>query len=63
MKPQDVKYHRCPRCARQATVIVQFENSSAFERDEQGNIQYHCTHCGTTFAIDQQGMVIIQLTP
>ncbi len=64
MRPQDVKYHTCPRscCGRQAIVLVDIKDDAVFHRDGMGNIQYRCTHCGTTFSIDSSGNVVtIQL--
>ena len=62
MEPQNVKYHTCPRCKKQATVLVDIKDNTVFHRDEMGNIQYHCVHCSTTFSIDNKGSVVtIQL--
>ncbi len=62
MEPQDVKYHICPRCRKQATILVDIKDNAIFHRDDMGNIQYHCVHCCTTFSIDKNGSVVtIQL--
>ncbi len=58
MRPQDVKYHLCPRCREQATVLVDIKDNANFDRDDMGNIQYRCTHCCTTFSVDGNGNVI-----
>jgi len=58
MKSLDVKHHPCPRCKKQATVLVEIEDNAHFYRDAMGNIQYRCTHCQTTFSIDSNGNVI-----
>jgi transposase-like protein len=58
MKPREVKHHTCPRCRKQAIVLVEVEDSAKFYRDDLGNIQYLCIHCGTTFSVDSNGNVI-----
>lgn len=62
MKPQDVKCYICPRCRKQATVLVDIKDNTVFHRDDMGNIQYYCVHCRTTFSIDENSSVVrIQL--
>ncbi len=58
MKPHDVKYHICPRCKEQAIVLVAVEDNARFDRDDMGNIQYHCTNCHTTFSVGCNGKAI-----
>ena len=61
MKSHKLKYHTCPHCQKQATVLVEIEDKRHFYRDTEGNVQYHCTSCNTTFSIDTNGNVISTL--
>ncbi len=58
MRPQDVKYYPCPRCRKQATVLVGIKDNAHFCRDDMGNIQYQCTNCQTTFSVDRGGHIV-----
>jgi hypothetical protein len=63
LKPQDIKYHTCPLCKEPATVLVEIENDALFYLDSNGNVQYYCTNCLTTFSVDAAGNVVsIKLT-
>jgi hypothetical protein len=59
-KPQDIKYHICPRCKEQATVLVDIEDDALFYLDNNDNVQYQCINirCLTTFSVDAAGNVI-----
>lgn len=59
-KPEDIKYHICPRCKEQATVLVDLEDDDLFYLDHNGNVQYQCTniYCITTFSVDTDGDVV-----
>jgi len=64
MMPQDVKYHTCPRCKKQAIILVDVEDNTIFYRDDMANIQYKCVNCGIIFSIDKNGkIVLIKLKP
>ncbi len=60
MRSQTLKYHTCPRCKKQAIVLVDIEDNANFYRDSMGNVQYQCTNikCRTTFSIDRNGKVV-----
>lgn len=57
MEPQRVRYRTCPRCGKQAIVLVTIKNDRRFYRDKIGNVQYHCVNCHTTFSVSHNGHV------
>lgn len=59
-KPEDIKYHICPRCKKLATVLVGIKDDAHFYLDKNGNVQYQCTNkrCRITFSVDAAGNVI-----
>lgn len=51
-------HHQCPWCGNQATILVDIKTETRPETDAQGNLQYRCTHCHRTFAVDADGQIV-----
>jgi transcription elongation factor Elf1 len=55
--PQYARHRPCPRCGKQAIVLVTIKSDTRFYRDTMGNTQYHCINCHTTFSVGRNGQV------
>lgn len=54
-----MKYHACPRCGEQATLIVDVEETQAVRvSSTAGSRSYYCTSCTHLFAVGDQGRVV-----
>jgi hypothetical protein len=57
MGPQYVKYHECPRCRKQARLLMDIREKQP-RQDEKQNLLYYCTQCDLTFAVDANGKIV-----
>jgi hypothetical protein len=54
---ETLHYHECPN-GHQAILMVDPNDPRIIYEDQNGNIQYYCTACGSHFSVDQQGQIL-----